>query len=57
MLANFIDFVKAHKGEAILVIVVFLLVMFSFAMGFILGKNLSKTQISISYCATNYKLI
>lgn len=57
MLAEIKAFVKAYKGEAILFIVVFLLIMLSFAFGFIVAKNQSKPKISISYCATNYKLI
>jgi UPF0716 family protein affecting phage T7 exclusion len=50
MLAEIKSFVKAHKGEAILFIMVFLLIMLSFSFGFIIAKNQDKALIEI----TNY---
>lgn len=52
MLANLFDFVKAKKGDIILFIVVLLLIMLSFATGFIVAKSQNKEPITITYCAT-----
>lgn len=45
MLAKFLDFVKAHRVNIMLFIIVVLLVLFSFACGFIIAKYQDKPKI------------
>jgi len=47
MLAKITEFVKTHTTEIILVIIVMLLIMASFASGFIIAKYQQKTPIQI----------
>jgi hypothetical protein len=47
MLTKISDFVKAHFSDIILFIIVALLIMLSFAIGYIAGKTGSKTPIKI----------
>ena len=47
MLTKISDFVKAHFNDTMLFIIVALLIMFSFAAGFITAKYQSKTPIQI----------
>lgn len=55
ILAKIKDFVKAHKGDIILFSIIFLLIILSFAVGFIVGRNQNKIPVVVSYCAT-YKI-
>ncbi len=45
MLAKISEFVKANRGNIILFVIVLLLVLFSFACGFIIGKYSTKPPI------------
>ncbi len=47
MLSKFLDFVKAHIDTIILMAVVMLLVLFSFASGYIMAKYQSRAPIEI----------
>jgi hypothetical protein len=47
MLTKILEFVKAHINDIILFIIVALLILFSFAMGYLLGKHQLKTPIHI----------
>jgi hypothetical protein len=47
MLAEIRDFVKAHFSDIILAIIVALLVMLSFATGYIIAKYQNKTPIQV----------
>jgi hypothetical protein len=48
MLAKIFEFVKAHKLDFVLFTAVVLLVLFSFACGFIIAKYQDKPQIQIN---------
>ncbi len=47
MLAKIIDFVKRYFSDIILFIIIVLLMMLSFATGYITAKNIQKTPITI----------
>ena len=47
MLAEIKDFVKAHFGDIMLFIIVVLLIMLSFSIGFIVARQISKEPIQI----------
>jgi hypothetical protein len=49
ILAKIKDFVKAYKGDIILFSIIFLLIILSFAVGFIVGRNQNKTPVVVSY--------
>jgi len=53
MLSEIRDFVKAHLNDIILFIIVALLIMLSFAIGYITAKYGSKTPISIEQTTNN----
>ena len=48
MLAKIFEFVKAHKADIMLFGIVCLLILFSFACGFIIAKEQQKSQIEIN---------
>lgn len=48
MLAKIFEFVKAHRADIMLFTVVCLLVLFSFACGFIIAKEQQKSLIQIN---------
>jgi len=41
------DFIKAHFNDIILFIIIVLLMMLSFAVGYIVAKNLTKSPLTI----------
>ncbi len=47
MLTKIFEFVKAHFNDIILIIIVALLIMLSFASGYIVAKYQSKTPVQI----------
>ena len=49
MIAKILDFVKAHFSDIMLFIIVTLLIMLSFAIGFITARYLAKEPIQIEY--------
>jgi len=53
MLSEIRDFVKAHLNDIILFIIVALLIMLSFAIGYITAKYRSKAPISIEQTTNN----
>ena len=53
MIAKIRDFVKAHFYDIMLFIIVMLLMMFSFALGYITAKYQSKTPIQIQQTQWN----
>jgi len=52
MLSKFWDIVKGHFSDIILFIIIVLLILFSFAAGFITAKYLEKTPIEIQNADT-----
>ncbi len=54
MLAKFIQFVKTHQEDIVLVIGVILISLLSFAMGYIVAKQQEKESIKIEYESSNY---
>ena len=56
MLARFLQFVKSHENDIILVVGVILISLLSFAMGYLTAKNYAKEPIKIETPQTIDKL-